>query len=154
MTSKNRKTRRKTAEKVSKKTKKKPVRRAKAPRRSTPSANGPKKAPAPQIAVTETIGVPGVVAREGAGIRMSVDGIRGETVIGDLIVVFPRTREVLRKHGLRLDVEQAGDIYMTLDAFAALQGFKPENLIHELKEASKEPPPPQQMPQVVTPPTP
>lgn len=92
-------------------------------------------------------------APQGAGRRIFIDRIEGETVIGDLMVVFPRTRDVLRKHGLRLDVEHAGDIYMTLDAFAALQGVKTENLIEELNVAAREPPPGQQLPQLVASPT-
>lgn len=152
MTSKNRKNRRKTTAKASRKTKK-PQRRRKAPRRPAPRRTGPRKAPAAQPVIPETTNVADKLAGEEAGIRISVDGIGGETVIGDLIVIFPRTREVLQKHGLRLDVEQAGDIYMTLNAFAAFQGIKTENLIQELKEASKQPPP-QQIPQLVASPTP
>ena len=79
--------------------------------------------------------------REGTGFRIIVNRIQGETIIGDLIVVFPRTREVLKQHGLNLDVEEAGDIYMSLDAFAALQGLKTDVLVQELELASKTPPP-------------
>ncbi len=78
--------------------------------------------------------------REGTGFKIIVNRIEGETIIGDLIVVFPRTREVLRQHGLNLDVEEAGDIYMSLDAFAALQGLKTDVLVEELEIASKVPP--------------
>ena len=78
--------------------------------------------------------------REGTGFKIIVNRIEGETIIGDLIVVFPRTREVLRKHGLNLDVEEAGDIYMSLDAFAALQGLNTDVLVQELEIASRVPP--------------
>ena len=81
--------------------------------------------------------------REGTGFKIVINRIEGETIIGDLIVVFPRTREVLKKHGLNLDAEEAGDIYMSLDAFAALQGLKTDVLVQELEIASKVPPPAQ-----------
>jgi hypothetical protein len=80
--------------------------------------------------------------REGAGFKVAVDRIEGETIIGDLIVVFPWTRETLLKHGLNLDVDEAGDIYMSLGAFAAIHGLKTESFIHELVEVSRQPPPP------------
>lgn len=88
-------------------------------------------------------------SREGTGFKIVVDQIDGETVIGDLLVVFPRTRGVFQKYGLRLDVEDAGDIYMTLDAFAAMQGIKTETLIRDLTEASREPPPQAPVPTLV-----
>ena len=152
MTSKNRKAGRKTPGKAGKKARG-TGKKAKAERRPAPKTQLPKKSqPAPATAAD--IPLPSKEPlQEGARIEISVDRIERETVIGDLIVVFPRTRGVLQKHGLRLDVEHAGDIYMTLDAFAALQGVKTENLIQELTEASKQPPPAQQMPQLVTPPT-
>jgi hypothetical protein len=81
--------------------------------------------------------------REGTAFKIVINQIEGETIIGDLLVVFPRTREVLRKHGLNLDVEEAGDIYMSLDAFAALQGLNTDVLVQELEIASKVPPPAQ-----------
>ncbi len=80
-------------------------------------------------------------AREGTGFKIAIDRISGETIIGDILVVFPKTREVFKKKGLRLDVEDAGDIYMTLEAFAALQGLETQSLVLELIEASKEPQP-------------
>ncbi len=93
-------------------------------------------------------------SKEGTGFKIAIDRIDGDTIIGDLLVVFPRTREVLRKQGLRLDVEDAGDIYMTLEAFAALKGLKMETLVQELVQASKEAPTqPQPLPALVTPPT-
>jgi len=79
--------------------------------------------------------------KEGTGYRMATDRIDGETVIGDLIVVFPRTREALLRHGLKLDVDEAGDIYMTLGAFSAIHGLKTSALVDELTEVSRQPPP-------------
>ncbi len=87
-------------------------------------------------------------------VRILLDKIDGETVLGDLIVAFPWTREVLRKYGLRLDVEEAGDIYMSVEAFAALRNLEPASLVHELVESSKQPPqPPQTVIPLVTAPT-
>ena len=75
--------------------------------------------------------------------------ISGDTTIGDLIVAFPRTREVLMKHGLRFDVEEAGYLYMTLNVFSAIHGLATHNLVQELDIASKAPPPiPLSAPQV------
>lgn len=79
--------------------------------------------------------------REGPSFEIIIDRIHGGTVLGDLMVVFPKTREVLRKYGLNLEVDEAGDIYMSLEAFAALKGLKTESVIQELEAASKEPPP-------------
>ncbi len=148
MTSKNRK--------VAKRISRKPVKKAKKPskkekaKRPGQKADGTKRpAPSPQplIQMPEVRSEP---AKEGTGFKISLDRIDGDTAIGDLMVVFPRTREVLKKHGLRLDVEEAGDIYMTLNAFAALRGVKTVTLIEELTEAAKEPPPspPQPVPQL------
>jgi len=152
VTSKNRKIGRKNLGKTPKKARR-PGKKAKAQRSSTTRTHGPKIPPTAQPTIAETTIASKEPAREGARFEISIDRIEGETVIGDMIVVFPRTRNVLQKHGLRLDVEHAGDIYMTLDAFAALQGVKTENLIQELTEVSKQPPPAQPMPQLVTPPT-
>jgi len=71
--------------------------------------------------------------------RMTIENIRGDTDIGDLLVAFPRTREVLVRKGLRLEAEDAGDIYMNLDAFSAMNGLKTESLVQELVEIAKEP---------------
>lgn len=71
--------------------------------------------------------------------KVTVENIRGDTAIGDLLVAFPRTREVLVKKGLRLEAEDAGDIYMNLDAFSAMNGLKTEALVQELVETAKEP---------------
>lgn len=67
--------------------------------------------------------------------------IDGETTIGDLIVAFPRTRDVLMKHGLRFDVEEAGYLYMTLSVFSAIHGHSTSSLVEQLVVVSKEPPP-------------
>jgi len=72
--------------------------------------------------------------------RITIENIRGDTSIGDLLVAFPRTREILVKKGLRLEAEDAGDIYMNLDAFSAMNGLKTESLVQELVETAKEPP--------------
>src|SRR5437667_10196262 len=45
---------------------------------------------------------------------IEIDSIRADTTSGDLIVAFPRTRDVLIKDGLRCDVEEAGSRYMPL----------------------------------------
>src|SRR5438093_12036823 len=81
---------------------------------------------------------------------IEIDSIRAETTIGDLIVAFPRTRDVLMKHGLRFDVEEAGYLYMTLKVFSAIHGVDSNTLVQELHTASKEPPP-QPTPQPVRP---
>lgn len=72
---------------------------------------------------------------------IEIGSISGDTTIGDLIVAFPRTRDVLMKHGLRFDVEQAGYLYMTLNVFSAIHGVTTNNLVQELHTASKELPP-------------
>ncbi len=77
---------------------------------------------------------------------LTVENIRGETVIGDLLVAFPRTRDVLARNGLKLEAEDAGDIYITLDAFSALNGLKTEILVQALVGIAKE-----SLPQQVTP---
>ena len=71
--------------------------------------------------------------------KVTVENIRGDTAIGDLLVAFPRTREVLVRKGLRLEAEDAGDIYMNLDAFSAMNGLKTETLVQELMETAKQP---------------
>lgn len=76
----------------------------------------------------------------GSIFSISLGTINGDTSIGDLIVAFPRTREVLMKHGLRFDVEEAGYLYMTLNVFSAIHGLTTNNLVQELHTASKEPP--------------
>jgi hypothetical protein len=71
---------------------------------------------------------------------IEIDSIRAETTIGDLIVAFPRTRDVLMKHGLRFDVEEAGYLYMTLNVFSAIHGLALPGFLQELDVASKEMP--------------
>lgn len=87
---------------------------------------------------------------------IEIDSIRAETTIGDLIVAFPRTRDVLMKHGLRFDVEEAGYLYMTLNVFSAIHGLTLTGFLQELDVASKEMPlPPLAAPvrQIASPPT-
>jgi hypothetical protein len=84
--------------------------------------------------------------------RITVENIRGETAIGDLLVAFPRTREVLVRNGMKLEAEDAGDIYMTLDAFSALNGLKTESLVQDLVSIAKEPSPQQAVNQLAAPP--
>jgi hypothetical protein len=87
---------------------------------------------------------------------IEIDSIRAETTIGDLIVAFPKTRDVLMKHGLSFDVEEAGYLYMTLNVFSAIHGLVLAGLLQELDVASKELPlPPLSAPirQIVTPQT-
>jgi hypothetical protein len=79
---------------------------------------------------------------------IEISSINGDTTIGDLIVAFPRTRDVLMKHGLRFDVEQAGYLYMTLSVFSAIHGLTTNSLVQELHIASKEPPPQPPTPQL------
>jgi hypothetical protein len=71
--------------------------------------------------------------------RVTIGTIRGDTVIGDLLVAFPRTRDVLVRTGMRLDADDAGDIYMTLDAFSAMNDLKTEKLVMEIVLVAKEP---------------
>lgn len=71
---------------------------------------------------------------------LAMSSIDGETMIGDLLVVFPRTREIFMKHGVNFDVEEAGYVYMTLNVFSALHGLKINTLIDDLVMKSKEVP--------------
>ena len=82
--------------------------------------------------------------------RITIGTIRGDTAIGDLLVTFPRTRDVLVRMGLRLEAEDAGDIYMTLDAFSAMKGLKTEKLVLDIVEVAKEPLPQPQVPQLAS----
>ena len=108
------------------------------------------RAPAPKSQLPEPspASLPGVRERY----VVTVESIRGDTAIGDLIVTFPRTRDVLARKGLRLEAEDAGDIYMTLDVFSAMNGLKTANLVQEIVEVAKEPVTP--APQIVAPPIP
>lgn len=83
---------------------------------------------------------------------VTIESIRGDTAIGDLIVTFPRTRDVLARKGLRLEAEDAGDIYMTLDVFSAMNGLEAANLVQEIVQVAKEPVAP--APQIAAPPIP
>ncbi len=85
--------------------------------------------------------------------RITIGTIRGDTAIGDLLVTFPRTREVLVRMGLRLEAEDAGDIYMTLDAFSAMNGLKTDKLVLDIVEVAKEPIPQPPIPQLASTPT-
>lgn len=130
----------------SKKTKpKKSVRKPVKTEKKTPAKPAPKP-------ISKTITVPilhAQIAREPSAIvlppnqvfSISLGTISGDTTIGDLIVAFPRTRDVLMKHGLRFDVEEAGYLYMTLNVFSAIHGIATHNLVQELDVASKAPPP-------------
>ncbi len=85
---------------------------------------------------------------------ITVESIRGDTAIGDLLVTFPRTRDVLVRKGLRLEAEDAGDIYMTLDAFSAMNGLEIVSLVQEIMEVAREPPPQPPVAQIIIPPIP
>jgi hypothetical protein len=80
---------------------------------------------------------------------VTIERIRGDTAIGDLLVTFPRTREVLVRKGLRLEAEDAGDIYMTLDAFSAMNGLEIVSLVQEIVEVARAPPPQPPAPQII-----
>jgi hypothetical protein len=82
---------------------------------------------------------------------ITAENIRGDTAIGDLLVSFPRTREVLVRKGLKLEAEDAGDIYMTLDAFSAMNGLETANLVQEIVDVAREPPSQQPVAQIVAP---
>jgi len=83
---------------------------------------------------------------------ITAENIRGDTAIGDLLVTFPQTRQILASKGLRLEAEDAGDIYMTLDVFSAMNGLKTEGLLQDLVEVAKRPAtPPLQAPLVEAP---
>jgi hypothetical protein len=112
----------------------------------------------PVSAPTKLVEVPSSLSVELPGrpvFSIEIRSIGGDTTIGDLIVAFPRTRDILVKHGLRLDVEEAGYLYMTLNVFSAIHGLSTNGLVEELHTASKEPPPQPIQPQlrtIVTPP--
>jgi len=115
-----------------------------------------KQSPVMSVQVTGRGVLPPLVIKENRVFAIEVDSISGETTIGDLIVAFPRTRDVLLKHGLRFDVEQAGYLYMTLNVFSAIHGVASTNLIQEIHAASKELPqqPVPALRPLVAPPTP
>ena len=83
---------------------------------------------------------------------VTIENIRGDTAIGDLIVTFPRTRDVLARKGMRLEAEDAGDIYMTLDVFSAMNGLETASLVQEIVQVAREPVTP--VPQIAATPIP
>ena len=84
--------------------------------------------------------------------KVTIENIRGDTAIGDLLVAFPRIREVLVGKGLKLEAEEAGDIYMTLDAFSAMNGLRTDSLVEEVVNVAKIAPPQPPFPQLAAPP--
>jgi|GEM_PF-6259857 hypothetical protein len=114
------------------------------------------KGPTPLIIPSSARPSPPQPMNDSPGFTIEIDSIRAETTIGDLIVAFPRTRDVLMKHGLRFDVEEAGYLYMTLNVFSAIHGLVLTGFLQELDVASKEMPlPPLAAPvrQIATPPS-
>jgi len=111
--------------------------------------------PAPSVSLSARP-LPSQTMDDSRVFTIEIDSIRAETTIGDLIVAFPRTRDVLMKHGLRFDVEEAGYLYMTLNVFSAIHGLALTGFLQELDVASKEMPlPPLAAPvrQIASPPT-
>ena len=111
--------------------------------------------PAPSVSLPARL-VPSQTVDDSRVFTIEIDSIRAETTIGDLIVAFPRTRDVLMKHGLRFEVEEAGYLYMTLNVFSAIHGLVLTGFLQELDIASKEMPlPPLAAPvrQIASPPT-
>lgn len=144
------------AKKAKQKTPKKSVRKSK-PADKQPRTKQPAKAavkqPAPIVKPVPRADLSSISLPREHVFTIQIGSITGETTIGDLIVAFPRTRDVLMKHGLRFDVEEAGYLYMTLNVFSAIHGLSTHTLVQELHTASKEPPP-QPIPQQVRPPVP
>ena len=101
---------------------------------SKPADKGP---PAPSISLSARPSPPQTMD-DSQVFTIEIDSIRADTTIGDLIVAFPRTRDVLMKHGLRFDVEEAGYLYMTLNVFSAIHGLSLTGFLQELDVASKE----------------
>jgi len=140
-------TRKKTQKKSQKKAPKKNTRLAKSAHTKSPVSRpgnpsrqdmGPKHSAHP-------VPVQPVSRLEHHGPSLPIRTIDGETTIGDLIVAFPRTRDILMKHGLRFDVEEAGYLYMTLSVFSAIHGHSTNSLVEQLVVISKEPPLPPAM---------
>jgi len=129
------------------KTSRKPAAKSKKPVKKEKPVTGQQKQAKPSEPVLRASAKPAQIpstpekVREKPNFQIMIERIHGGTVVGDLMVVFPRTRDVLKKYGLNLEVDEAGDIYMSLEAFAALKGLKTESFIQELEAASKEPPP-------------
>ena len=113
----------------------------------------PNKSPIiPRVPASTYRAQPAVLPHDHPVFSIKIGSINGETTIGDLIVAFPRTRDVLMKHGLRFDVEDAGYLYMTLNIFSAIHGLAAGSLVQELHNVSLEPPlqPPSQQLRTVT----
>ena len=113
----------------------------------------PNKSPIiPSVPASAYRAQPAVLPHDHPVFSIKIGSINGETTIGDLIVAFPRTRDVLMKHGLRFDVEDAGYLYMTLNIFSAIHGLAAGSLVQELHNVSLEPPlqPPSQQLRTVT----
>ena len=105
-----------------------------------PPANLADKVPPATSVSSAARPVPSQIIDDSRVFTIEIDSIRAETTIGDLIVAFPRTRDVLMKHGLTFDVEQAGYLYMTLNVFSAIHGLALTGFLQELDIASKEMP--------------
>jgi len=113
----------------------------------------PSKSPIiPSVPASTYRAQPAVLPHDHPVFSIKIGSINGETTIGDLIVAFPRTRDVLMKHGLRFDVEDAGYLYMTLNIFSAIHGLAAGSLVQELHNVSLQPPlqPPSQQLRTVT----
>lgn len=126
---------------VVRKANKKHAKKAKPAKRAKPRQSS-KKTPSKKPPAQSLEGILPPIRVEPPAIERSVvtiETIRGDTAIGDLLVAFPRTRDVLVRKGLRLEAEDAGDIYMTLDAFSAMNGLKTESLVLDIVEVAKEP---------------
>ena len=126
------------SKKSSKKTVKTAVARKQPAKKSV--SKSPVKAPAVPPVSSPVQPLPSQAFDDSRVFTIEIDSIRAETTIGDLIVAFPRTRDVLMKHGMRFDVEQAGYLYMTLNVFSAIHGLALTGLLEELDVASKEMP--------------
>lgn len=122
------------------KAKKKSKKQAKTPKPSR-SKNSPRRSETgrPATSVPQAQPIWTIEPRQVEHYRVTIENIRGDTPIGDLLVAFPRTREILVKNGLRLEAEDAGDIYMNLDAFSAMNGLRIETLVQEIVQTAKEP---------------
>src|SRR2546427_10721722 len=103
--------------------------------RSTHGRVEPKNHPASPVPIAQS---PNRIESQVAP-RITIGTIRGDTVIGDLFVTFPRARDVLVRGGLILEAEDAGDIYMTLDVFSAMNGLKTDKLVLNIVGVVKEP---------------
>jgi hypothetical protein len=142
----------------SKKVSKRPTKRAGARDKTVRRKPTPKSADKGPIAKNVSLPAPPLPPQafdDSRVFTIEIDSIRAETTIGDLIVAFPKTRDVLMKHGLRFDVEEAGYLYMTLNVFSAIHGLALTGLLQELDVASKEMPLPPLAPplrQIASPP--